>query len=145
MPPGAHVHRFFGSRDSPSDSLQCLAGGHDGLSHTPTGTQGCFLCTLAVPALAVWETCPPPHGQHKGGMLYQQAEVGDWEEVGGRRMGGERLRASLSENQKSPLVQELVHPDVSQAYSGQAEHSCRLGQLTTHGSSVTMDSQVCSS
>ena len=132
--PGTPVHRRVsggvGGTCGPPHRLRPLAGAPDVLSHQSSGTGGCLSGTQAVSPLSGRQESPPPHGQHDGGMLYQQA-------------GGSPFSASLAENRgASSVVHRAVQSVVSPVCSGQVEHCSRPPQSTTHGPAVGMDSRA---
>ena len=130
--PGTPVHRRLsdgvGDTCGPPHSFRALAGAHDALSHQLSGTGGCLPGTQTVLPLSGRQESPPPHGQHDGGMLYQQA-------------GGSLFSDALAVNGGvSSVVHWSVHSVVSPVCSGQIEHFSRPPQSTTHDLAVGMDS-----
>ena len=135
-PPGTPVHRRLGTgvggTCGPPHIFRPLAGAHDVLSHQPSGTGGCLLCTQTVSPLSGRQESPPPHRQHDGVMLHQQARDSPFS-------------GTLTQNGgASHVVCQSVHSVVSPVCSGQVEHSSRPSQSTTHGPAVGIDSRACS-
>ena len=115
MLPGTPVHRHLsggvGGTCGPPHSLWPPAGAHDVLSHQHSGTGGCCPGTQTVFPLSGRQESLPPHAQHDGGMLHQQA-------------GGEPiLGRSRREWRNFFCDAKSVHPVVIPVCSGQVEHS----------------------
>ena len=117
---------------------RCPRGFMEGFLWCPrlwAGGDRCWTSPLSTHAsemfLSGWkhrQESPPPHGQHDGVVLHQQAR-------------GSPFSDTLAQNGGAPpMVRQSVHSVVSPVCSGQVEHSSRPPRSTTHGPAVRVDS-----